>query len=451
MIRIFSARWVLPVTAAPIEHGAIAVRDGRILFVGTKTDCAASFPETSIQDFGNAVILPGLINTHSHLELTGFRGRLETANFFNWISTLVRLKRERLSEEDVRLSSLMGCAEAVRNGITTVGDTADSKVVVEALSVSGLRGLVFQEFFGPDTSQAQQSIEGLQQKLQEHRNYLSASGAESRITLGISPHAPYSVSAELYRKAAELTLREKLDVAIHAAESRDESLLLQDGSGAFGEMLRARGIKFTPPGVSTIRYFEDLGILETRPLLIHCVSADESDLQLVASAKARIAHCPKSNAKFGHGIAPWAAMKTLGITIGVGTDSVASNNRMDLLEEARFGAYLHRAHQRDGEVLKAEEMLRLVTIDNARALGIDQQTGSLEIDKAADLAVISLDQIGPCHDVESAVAFAAQGQDVRFTMTAGEVLYDDGRYPKIDIKELSEASEQLTLKLGENP
>ncbi len=441
-MRILGARWLLPVVSAPIEHGAIAISGDEIAAVGSLSELEARFPEAVVQDLGEAAILPGLINLHTHLELTIFRGRLEMTSFKEWIGELVRLKREVLTIEQLRLSARLGCIEAIRAGVTTVADTAEADAVLPALIESGQRGVVFQECFGPATEQADASISELERRLDAQCERLDRGGLEvrSRLSVGISPHAPYTVSAELYRRTAEVAARRNLDLALHAAESRHEEELLRQGTGRFSESLRERGIGWIAPGVSMISYLDGLGVLARGPLLIHCVNVDQRDLGLMAENGARMAHCPKSNAKFGHGIAPLGEALKAGVRVGLGTDSVASNNNCDLIEEARFAALLHRvggargASDDEAEEFDADRMLRLMTIDGARALGLEGKIGSLEVGKQADLIAIDLSSAHntPHYDPASAVVFSCSGRDCILTMVGGRVLYEGGEVKTID-------------------
>ncbi|MBS1806900.1 MAG: amidohydrolase family protein [Acidobacteria bacterium] len=428
MTTIFTARWVLPITTPPIVHGAVAVKADEILAIGSQEEIRAQYPEAQIRDFGEAAILPGLVNVHSHLELTAFRGRLEEPQFQRWIASLVQLKSEKLTDDDLLTSARLGCLESIRAGITTVGDTADATATLQALIESGLRGIVFQECFSPRLEQAEQSVQAIEKKLCDLREYVFTMGAEKRLRLGVSPHAPYSVSSRLYEKVAELSFEMTLDIAIHAAESQDELSLLRSGTGAFAESLQRRGIEFPAPGCSTVEYFQQLGVLDAAPLLIHCVTVNEADILLMKEYNIRVAHCPKSNAKFGHGIAPLITMLGAGIDAGLGTDSVASNNTCDLIEEARFCALLHRAAQGDASLLDPNAMLKMITIDGARVLNLDDKIGSLEVGKQADLIAIDLTRTHntPHYDPAAAILFSCSGQDVVLTMVAGQILYEDG-------------------------
>lgn len=417
-------------TSPPLRDGAVLVDGELIADIGPLDEVRSRHREARTIDLGRSIILPGLINVHSHLELTVFRGLLEIGHFQGWIRRLIEMKAEFLTPDDLLTSSLAGCCEAVRSGITTAADTSDAAGPLEAMIRSGMRGIVYQETFGPDPSQAAGAIETLRRRLDDHDERLAVAGRSSRLSVGVSPHAPYSVSADLYRLTVELALERGLDMAIHTAESLDERRLLADGSGAFGDSLRRRDIPFDPPGCSTIEYFDRLGVLEVAPLLIHCVRASGDDIELMARHGARVAHCPKSNAKFGHGAAPLDEFLNAGLKVGLGTDSAASNNGCDLIEEARFASLLHRALRLDADLCPPDLMIRMMTIDAARALGLDHLTGSLEPGKQADLTAVRCDR-NP-GDPAATLVFSSSGRDVAMTMVGGEIIYDGERILTLD-------------------
>ena len=450
MIVIYCASWVLPGSSPVIEDGAVAVEGELIAAVDQRSVVCEKFQNARVEDLHEAVILPGLVNTHSHLELTAMRGLLddEESDFGGWLTKLTNLRLERMSKDDLYVSAAWGAVEAARAGITCVGDASNEAFEsMTALRDVGLRGTVFQESFGPDPNMARENVAILEGQLSRMRSLET-----SRVRAGLSPHAPYTVSAPQLRLISEFARAEKVPLMMHAAESATEELLMLEGKGPFAAGLAARGIGWKTPGVSSIEYLKANGILDTRPLLAHCIRVDDTDIETLAATETRIAHCPKSNAKLGHGRAPLGKFLARGVIVGFGTDSVASNNSCDLLEEARFATLVARLEPSNAEMhpfLGATTALRMATAGGASALGLDGHTGELRSGLQADLIVVSLagtHQL-PCYEPAGTLLFASSGRDVVLTVVAGREIFRNGRVTTVDEDDLWVRMKRLAKKL----
>jgi cytosine/adenosine deaminase-related metal-dependent hydrolase len=369
MLRI-RAGSVHPVTAPPITDGAVLVADdGRIAAVGAHAQVPDP-PGARRVEYPEGVLVPGLVNTHTHLELTHLAGRNPEREFSRWIRTIRALK-DATTPEEFDHSAEQGVRDCWTVGVTCVADTGSTGAPLRALARLGARGIYYQEVFGPDPADRAASLAELQAAVVR-----LGPVATARARLGASPHAPYTVSEPLYRAVADFARREALPLAVHLAESREETALVRDGAGSFAEALRARGIAVVARHCSPVQYILQLGVLASgNCLAIHCIQVDERDVALLRDAGATIAHCPRSNRGHGHGTAPVAAFRGAGIPVGLGTDSAVSAGDVNLWAEAAAAS------------LDGEDALRMLTIDGARALGLDREIGSLEVGKQADLAV----------------------------------------------------------------
>ncbi|MBD0371240.1 MAG: amidohydrolase family protein [Pyrinomonadaceae bacterium] len=450
MTTLYCARWVLPVKREAIEEGAVAVEGQRIVAVGTRAALTEEYREASAEDFKEAAIVPGFVNAHSHLELTAMRGFLEREenDFKAWLVKLTLARLSHMTTEDLYISAAWGAAEAARAGVTTLCDASDAaSASMRALLDVGLRGIVYQESFGPDPQLARENFEKLKDKISVLRGFET-----ELVRAGVSPHAIYTVCAPLLEMLTGFSLDEKLPLMMHAAESEAEEQLVREGRGAFAANLSLRGIEWLAPETSVIEYLEKVGVLRARPLLAHCIHTSERDIERIVEADAGIAHCPKSNAKLGHGRAPFATFVGKGARVGLGSDSVASNNVCDMLEEARFAALLSRSagdRLSSGEMIKARETLFAATAGGARAARLDNMTGALEAGLQADLAIVNLQSRHqrPVYDVESALIFSSSAQDVLLTVVAGREVFRDGHVLTVDEERLSARMREIQEKL----
>ncbi|WP_309670603.1 amidohydrolase family protein [Gemmatimonas sp.] len=435
---LYTADWVLPISSAPIRHGAVLVEAGRIAFVGAASAATVDSSVVRTIALGNAVLMPGLVNAHSHLELTLLRGFLEGLDFRDWLRTLTTVRRDLMSESVLLDASRAGIREALRNGITCLADTTDSGAPLTAMREYGVRGVGYLEVFGPDPAQCDGAIAQLAARVGEARAHDTA-----LVRVGVSPHAPYTVSRDLFAATAALSRRESLPMAVHVAESAAEMLFVRDGAGPFADRLRARDIMVAPQAESPIALLEAAGVLAARPLLIHVIQADDRDMARIADAGATIVHCPISNAKLGHGIAPLDRMLAHGIRTGLGTDSVASNDRMDLLGEARQATLFASLRVGAPDAISAHEALALATRGGAEALGLGARIGTLEVGKDADLAAFPLDHddAQPLFDPAVALVHALAGKVEAVLVTVeGRELVANGA--------IAQRDETLPLRIG---
>jgi cytosine/adenosine deaminase-related metal-dependent hydrolase len=322
------------------------------------------------------VILPGLINLHTHLELNHLKGKIDDVDFFAWIQR-VRAAKEATDEAGFLQAAREGVREAWSYGTTTVADTGTSGATAVALREMGGRGIYYHEAIAPDPELCDESFDSLVEALADliHR-------ASDAVEVGVSPHAPYTVSAQLYARVTDYARAEGLPLAGHLAESHAEVEFVTRGEGRFARAWQERGIPLPETARTPVEYVRRLGLLGSDLLAIHAVQVDQQDIELLANFDVPVVVCPRSNSRHGHGSPPLAAFLTGGLRCGLGTDSVASVDSLDLRSEARKA--------RELADLRAAEAIRLLTLGGAAALGKHDSLGSLEPGKWADLCVVEV-------------------------------------------------------------
>ncbi|MCS6874006.1 MAG: amidohydrolase family protein [Pyrinomonadaceae bacterium] len=444
-MKLLIADYVLPICSQPIEKGAVCVENGKIIAIGKDLDLKRKFLQAERQVFKNSALMPGFVNTHSHLELTVLRSFLDSTenNFKSWLLKLAKA-RNTLSQEEIEISALAGAIEGIKSGVTFFADVGRcAEASLKALKRLGLRGIVFQETrFSPDTTKSEEDFQYLKEKFSSIKQLET-----TLVKAGISPHSPYTVNGRLLEKIADYAAQEGIKLAIHAAESKQENVFLKKGKGFFKSIYEKAGYKWIPPGETTIRYLQQTGLLSISPLLIHCIHVSDEEIEIIKQNKCSIAHCPKSNAKFGHGRAPLEKFIANEIPVGLGTDSVASNNICDMLEETRFACFLARLKK----FITAEKMLELLTKSTLAQLGFPK-LGSIEEGNSADLIAIKLNRTAqlPIFDVQAAILFSSHASDVEFVMIAGKEIYRDGKLKNIDENLLKKELIKIADKIRRN-
>jgi cytosine/adenosine deaminase-related metal-dependent hydrolase len=411
MIRtIHRARYVLAEPDLVLQDAAVHVCDpGRISriepWLGKPSD-----PDVEVRDWGSSVIMPGLVNAHTHLELTRLHKVLSgTGLFTEWLSQVIHRRRD-WKREDYAESARKGARMALASGTTLVGDVSASGLTAKALSGTRLRRVIFEETLGLAPEGSAQALASLEARVEEYE-------PDSLVTCGLSPHAPYSASPQLYRGVAELAREKAMPVATHLAETRGELELLQSGTGEFMGFLSRLGVlpaDWSPPGVTPVHYLDNLGVLNLSPLLIHCNYLDPDSIARVLRRRCSIVYCPRSHAYFRHEKHPVRQLLDASVNVALGTDSLASNDSLSMLDEMR---YLSRIRKD----LKTGEILRMATLNAASALGFGGALGRLRRGYWADMAVLSLPKDASAKYLEAQILEGA-GECVA-TIVQGEMAW----------------------------
>lgn len=422
----------------------MVVRGGKIAEVGPAQELKARWDEDG-RRYAGCVLMPGLVNSHSHLEYSAFRGLSGPCGFGEWMLRLL-LARRKLTAEDYLVSARWGARECARAGMTYLADTSfEGWTSARAAGEAGLRARVHLEVIGLDDAELPHVMGRVETRLavlQEACSHL--------VEPGLSPHAPYTVSRRLYRELARYGRRNNLRVATHVAESKAEVELLRRGTGAIAQAYKAaqlwKGQRWIPPGLSPVAYLDACKALGPETLAVHCVELDEADVKVIASTGAAVAHCPRSNAHLECGMAPVARLRSSGVLTGLGTDSLASNDSLDLFEEMRAAIKVSRARAAAAlaggagaapPVLDEQAVLRMATLEGAAAVGLADRLGSLEPGKEADVVAVRLVSASQTPEGHSpqvddpiiALVSRATAADVVMTMVAGRIVYERASAP----------------------
>jgi aminodeoxyfutalosine deaminase len=382
------ARWIAPVSRSPIENGRLTFAGGRIVAV----ESGSRQPQDV--DYGDAMVLPGLVNAHTHLELTHLRGRVPFAGSFTaWLAGVVALQTTMGANEAMGAATRDGLAESLAAGVATVVDIGCGEWTTEPWLASPVNLVCLFEAIGMGPRRLLRHHRSIDKAIADHQAADRAQAANDGLAaesvcrkFGISPHAPYSTAPEVYQQAVQYVQSRGLPFCTHLAETRDELEFLARGTGAFRELLEFLGLwdgSFTPPGCSPIQYAERLGLLQCRPILAHVNYVSDSDIDRLAPYEASVVYCPRTHRFFGHEPHRFREMLARGINVCLGTDSLASTESLSILDELRFLRQIEPA-------VPSEVLLEMGTIRGARAAGLQNETGSLEPGKRADLIVVPI-------------------------------------------------------------
>ncbi len=401
------ARWVFPVEGPPIEDGVITIADGRIVSLN-------SGPDADATDLGDVAIIPGLVNTHTHLEFSDLTSPLTPARPFPaWVSSLMRQRQQRPVDRRDAIES--GLRESAASGCTLLGEIATDDTSVSRLSQDTPRAVVFRELLGISEVVIPERLEIARRHLE-----CESSTRDAHVIRGLSPHAPYSLAAGFFRQLIDLAVEIDAPVAMHVAETREELELLRDGTGPLVEMLKDFGVwrdRFGMPGGGIVEYLKELSRAR-RALVVHGNYLTDDEIEFLATQpQMTVVYCPRTHHFFGHQDHPWRRLLERGVNVALGTDSRASNPDLSLWGELEFLS-------RNCAEVSDETLLELATQRGADALGVGDQTGSLTPGKSADLAVVQISEgVEITTKNENELRLFDSGHHVRATMRQGRWIH----------------------------
>ncbi len=411
-----------------ITQGAITVKNRQIAYVGRK-DSLPKIKAEKVIDARGKIALPGLINCHTHVAMTLFRGLAEDKPLDNWLEKSIWPLEANLTWEDVYWGTLLGCVEMIKTGTTCFADMYFYEdAVAKAVEETGLRAVLAQGVIGANV--ASLGKETLKQSFFFVKRFNGS--ANGRINAWFGPHAVYSCNVELLKEVRRLASEKNVGIQIHLAESLEHSKKVQEKHG-----------------ISEIRLLEKIGFLGSDVLAAHCVFLSEEDMQLLRKYNVKVAHNPVANSKFGLAISPVKELLDRGVCVGLGTDGPASNNSLDLFESMKFTALLQKQHYEDARVMKTWEVVEVATLGGAKALKLKNVIGSLEVGKRADIILIDFDKphLKPFHNVYANIVYSAKGSDVDTVIVDGRILMEQGELKTVDEEKVMREAEKRAFNL----
>lgn len=396
-----------------IQNGMIAVKDSKIVWIGTKYQEDGIFEPVQTLDISDKVVIPGLVNTHGHWAMTLFRGLVDDLTLESWLDKIWKVEAAVISPETVIAGSELAMIEMIRSGTTCAADMYWHFPE----SCDSARRAGFRVVNGPSFA----DIPGFE--IRQDVNYKSAVNFLDRyqgdplIHLCMQAHSTYTTNQRMLEDIVRITKERNIGFITHASESKGEL-----------ELVRAKY------GKTPIELLDSVGLLGEKTLLAHCVHLSDAEIEHLAETHTSVSHCPSSNLKLSSGLARVADMVQAGVNVSIGTDGSASNNDLDLFHEAQLAALMQKGVTGDPTVLPAEKVFSMLTIDGARALGLEDLVGSLEVGKLADLAVVDFDSINltPCYNLYSNLIYAASPADVCHTMIHGKMVMQNRQMLTLD-------------------
>ncbi len=408
-----------------ITNGAVAIKNDTIIAIGSAPELIGRYPQAEKIEEAHGLIMPGLINTHTHGAMSLFRGLADDLPLMQWLQEYIFPVEAQLTGAMVHQGMLLSAAEMIRSGTTSFCDMylfADE--VAAAAKSSGMRGWigeVLYDFPSPNYGELENGFRYAEEMFVKYKN-------DPLVTVTVDPHAVYTCSADLLVKLKEMADHHDAPYVIHLSETQDEVAGCRQQYGK------------TP-----LHHLNQLGILDQRVIAAHCVVLADDEIELLAERQVKVAHCPESNMKLASGVAPVPRLLKAGVTVGLGTDGAASNNDVDLFREMDSAAKLHKGVNLDPTLMSAEQTLRMATMGGAELLGAAKEIGSLEVGKKADLIVLDLNQphLTPLYNIPSHLVYAARGSDVIHSVINGQLVMRNRTLTTIDEEALREKIREI--------
>ena len=411
-------------SATFFADGAVAIKDDLIAAVDS-VSALDSWQSERIIDANGGIIMPGLINTHTHAAMTCFRGLADDLPLMTWLNDHIFPAETQLDFDKVYQGTLLACAEMIMSGTTTFCDMyLFEEAVALASAETGMRavvGEVLYDFPSPNYGEIEHGLAYTEKLAARYENH-------PLVNVAVEPHSPYLCAPDLLKRAADLSRDVNIPLVIHLSETKSE---VQDILERYGR---------TP-----VAHLANIGVLGPHVLACHCVELTAEDIVLLAESDVKVAHNPESNMKLASGVAPVPKLLEAGICVGLGTDGCASNNNLDLFAEMDTAAKLHKVHSLDPTVMDAQTVLSMATVGGARALGLEKITGSLEVGKRADVIVIDIRKphLSPIYHPVSHLVYAVCGGDVDTTIINGRVVMENRRLLSMDIEAVMDAVNRI--------
>ena len=401
------------------KNGAVAIEGEKIVALGSADDFS-SWNASRIIDARGGIIMPGLVNAHTHAAMTCFRGLADDLPLMTWLNDYIFPAEAKLDYEKVYCGTLLACAEMILSGTTCFCDMyLFEDAVACAAKHAGMRavvGEVLYDFPSPNYGPIEQGFAYAEMLIEKWKN-------DPLITIAVEPHSPYLCAPDLLKRASFLAKKNNIPLVIHVSETEYEVQTSKEKHGV------------TPVG-----FLADLDVLSPNLLACHCVALTDEDISLLQRFDVKVSHNPESNMKLASGIAPIPELLKAGVCVGLGTDGCASNNNLDIFLEMDTAAKLHKVNTFDPTVMDAYTVLKMCTIDGARSLGLDDITGSLEPGKRADIIIIDTHKphLTPMYNPISHLVYAVKGSDVTTSIINGKIVMEDGRLLTLKLEDIIE-------------